>query len=74
MNFCIRKIQKLNNENFAMQQPHTLPIRSSQPHEPKLVNTCVWANAVRRTKKYDYPTVAIRNTGKSTNMKVIKLK
>lgn len=43
-------------------QPHTLPSRSNQPHNPKLVNKCVFLNA--RTKKKALPTTLYkRNAG-----------
>ena len=49
--------------------------KSHQPtHKPKLAKEYVFANAERRTKKkYDCPTMAIRNEGESANMKVITL-
>ncbi|MAP79448.1 MAG: hypothetical protein CL526_00020 [Aequorivita sp.] len=47
--------------------------KSHQPtHKPKLAKEYVFANAARRTKKkYDCPTMAIRNAGESADMKVI---
>jgi hypothetical protein len=49
--------------------------KSHQPtHKPKLAKEYVFANANRRTKKkYDCPTMAIRNAGESAEMKVITL-
>ncbi|GAB4161061.1 MAG: hypothetical protein Tsb0033_17950 [Winogradskyella sp.] len=42
--------------------------------QPKIAKEYVFANADRRTKKkYDCPTMAIRNAGESANMKVITL-
>lgn len=48
---------------------------SHQPtHKPKIAKEYVFANADRRTKKkYDCPTMAIRNAGESAEMKVITL-
>jgi hypothetical protein len=45
---------------------------SHQPTlQPKIAKEYVFANADRRTKKkYDCPTMAIRNAGESTEMKV----
>lgn len=47
--------------------------KSHQPtHKPKLAKEYVFANANRRTKKkYDCPTMAIRNAGESAEIKVI---
>jgi len=43
-----------------------------QTHKPKLAKEYVFANADSRTKKkYDCPTMAIRNAGESADMKVI---
>ena len=43
-------------------------------HKPKIAKEYVFANADRRTKiKYDRTTIAIRNAGESTDMKVITL-
>ena len=49
--------------------------KSHQPtHKPKLAKEYVFANADRRTKKkYDCPTMAIRNAGESADMKAITL-
>jgi hypothetical protein len=49
--------------------------KSHQPtHKPKLAKEYVFANADRRTKKkYDCPTMAIRNAVESADMKVITL-
>ena len=49
--------------------------KSHQPtHKPKLAKEYVFTKADRRTmKKYDCPTMAIRNAGESANMKVITL-
>lgn len=44
----------LDNKSHA-QQPHTLPSRSSQPHQPKLVNKCVFPNARTEKKKVRLP-------------------
>jgi len=41
--------------------------------KPKIAKEYVFANADRRMKKYDCPTMAIRNAGESADMKVIKL-
>ena len=48
---------------------------SHQPTlQPKIAKEYVFANADRRTKKkYDCPTMAIRNAGESANNKVITL-
>ena len=48
---------------------------SHQPSlKPKIAKEYVFANANRRTKKkYDCPTMAIRNAGESAEMKVITL-
>ncbi len=48
---------------------------SHQPAlQPKIAKEYVFANADRRTKKkYDCPTMAIRNAGESADMKVITL-
>ena len=48
---------------------------SHQPtHEPKIAKKYVFVNADRRTKKkYDCPTMAIRNAGEIADMKVITL-
>ena len=44
------------------------------PLKPKIAKEYVFANSDRRTKKkYDCPTMAIRNAGESADMKVIKL-
>lgn len=47
--------------------------KSHQPtHKPKLAKEYVFANSERRTeKKYDCPTMAIRNAGESAEIKVI---
>lgn len=49
--------------------------KSHQPtHKPKLAKEYVFANTDRRTKKkYDCPTMAIRNAGESADMKAITL-
>ena len=49
--------------------------KSHQPtYKPKLAKEYVVANADRRAKKkYDCPTMAIRNAGESADMKVITL-
>jgi len=49
--------------------------KSHQPtHKPILAKEYVFANAERRTKKkYDCPTLVIRNAGESADMKVITL-
>ena len=49
--------------------------KSHQPkHKPKLAKEYVFANADRRTKKkYDCPTMAIRNAGESADIKLITL-
>jgi len=49
--------------------------KSHQPtHKPKLAKEYVFANADRQTKKkYDCPTMAIRNAGDCAEMKVIIL-
>ena len=46
--------------------------KSQQPtHKPKLAKEYAFANADRRTKKkYDCPTMAIRNAGLSAKFKV----
>ena len=42
--------------------------------QPKIAKEYVFANADRQTKKkYDCPTMAIRNAGESADMKVITL-
>ena len=48
---------------------------SHQPTlQPKIAKEYVFANAGRLTKKkYDCPTMAIRNAGESADMKVITL-
>lgn len=48
---------------------------SHQPMlKPKIAKEYVFANADRRTKKkYDCPTMAIRNAGECANMKAITL-
>ena len=48
---------------------------SQQPTlQPNIAKEYVFANADRRKKKkYDCPTMAIRNAGESANMKVITL-
>jgi len=51
--------------NFVSHQP---------PLQPKIAKEYVFANANRRTKKkYDCPTMAIRNAGESADIKVIIL-
>ena len=49
--------------------------KSHQPTlQPKLAKEYVFSNADRRTKKkYDCPTMAIRNAGESADIKVITL-
>ena len=43
-------------------------------HQPNLAKEYVFANADRRTKKkYDCPTMAIRNAGESADIKLITL-
>jgi hypothetical protein len=56
--------------------PTLKAIHISKPHQPthkpKLAKEYVFANADRRSKKkYDCPTMAIRNAGESADMKVI---
>ena len=64
--------------NYYLEMPTHKAIhigKSHQPtHKPKLAKEYVFANADRRTKKkYDCPTMAIRNAGESADMKVITL-
>ena len=48
--------------------------KSHQPTlKPKLAKEYVFANADTDEKKYDCPTMAIRNAGESAEMKVITL-
>jgi hypothetical protein len=56
----------MNRKRFG--KPH------KPTHRPKLAKEYAFANADRRTKKkYDCPTMAIRNAGESADMKVITL-
>ena len=61
-----------------MKKPTLKAIHIGKSHQPtlkpKLAKEYVFANADRRTKKkYDCPTMAIRNAGESADMKVITL-
>jgi len=51
-----------NNANAS--KPHTLPSRSSQSHQPKLVKECVFPNA-RTKRKHGHTTRGIKHWGLS---------
>ncbi len=63
----IRKIANAKSHTHLQFAPAKL--------KPKIAKEYVFANADRRTKKkYDCPTMAIRNAGESADMKVSTLR
>ncbi len=67
-------VHQFKKIKVVVKKPTHKAIHIGKSHQPKLAKEYVFANADRRTKKkYDCPTLAIRNAGESADMKVITL-